>query len=243
MKLNSNLKLILNDVHVYDIEACHYQILNNLGFDLSGIDPNDKLGRNIQIGKMMKENERITSLLRTTTESIINDYILKNKIKDDEIVIRQYDGMLLTRLLENTNIGHIPLKRRRTFTKFISSIDRKKYIAIDNNFEVSIKGVSNRYKYIDKIYEKLCKIVELNKNSLFTHLQKIRDEILNSKDTNIFAIPKSNKKFIIFLKGYGELEVSKSTLKIMDPDDIDREKYFKYYIEPFTKSIVFELMR
>lgn len=243
MKLNSNLKLILRDIHVYDIEACHYRILDNLGFDLSNIDPKDKLGRNIQIGKMMKENPRITSLLRNTTESVISDYITKNNITEDEIVIRQYDGLLLTRLLENTNIGHIPLGRRKTFQIFISSIDRKKYIALDNNSEISIKGVANRYNYIDKTYLKLCKIVGFNKNSLFTHLQKIRDEILNSEDPNIFGIPNKNNKFIIFLQGYGELEVSKSTLKIMDTSDIDRERYFKYYIEPFTKSIVFEFVR
>lgn len=242
MKLNSNLKLILDNIYVYDIEACHYQILNNLGFDLSGIDPEDKIGRNIEIGKMMQKNSRITSLLRNTTESIINDYIVKNNIKEDEIVIRQYDGMLLTRTLEHTNIGHIPLECRKIFYKLISSIDRKKYIAIDNNFEVTIKGVPGRYEYIDNIYKKLCKIIDLNQDSLFTHLQKIRDKILNSKDAKIFGIPK-DEKFIIFLNGYGELEVSKSTLNIMDPDDIDRERYFKYYIEPFTKSIVFELVR
>lgn len=242
MKLNSNLKLILDDIHVYDIKACHYQILNNLGFDLSGIDPNDKIGRNIEIGKMMRKNPRITSLLRKTTESIINDYIVKNNITEDEIVIRQYDGMLLTRTLEHTNIGHMPLERRKTFQKLIASIDRKKYIAIDHNSNVTIKGVPGRYEYIDNIYKKLCKIVDHNKDSLFTHLQRIRDEILNSKNTKIFGIPKG-EKFIIFLNGYGELEVSKSTLNIMDPDDIDRERYFKYYIQPFTKSIVFELVR
>ena len=243
MKLNSNLKLILRDVHVYDIEACHYTILDNLGFDLSDIDPEDKLGRNIQIGKMMRENPRITYLLRNTTESIISDYITKNNIEDDDIVIRQYDGLLLMRLLHNTNIGHIPLGRRKTFQIFISSIDRKKYIAIDNNFEITIKGVANRYEYIDKTYMRLCKIVDLNKNSLFTHLQRIKDEILNSDDSSMFGIPTKNDKFIIFLQGYGELEVSKSTLKIMDTNDIDRERYFRYYIEPFTKSIVFELVR
>ena len=191
----------------------------------------------------MKENSRITSLLRNTTESIINDYIIKNNVTADDIVIRQYDGLLLTRLLENTNIGHIPLERRKTFQIFISAIDRTKYIALDNNQEVSIKGVPNRYGYIDTVYMKLCKIVDLNKNSLFNHLQKIRDEILNSKDSNIFAIPSKDKNFIIFLKGYGEIKVSKSTLKIMDTNDIDRERYFNYYIRPFTKSIVFELVR
>ncbi|MFW9871841.1 MAG: hypothetical protein ACFFG0_01980 [Candidatus Thorarchaeota archaeon] len=244
MKLNSNHKLILKDVHLYDIKACHYTILNNLGFDLTGIDPEDKIGRNIQIGKMMRGNPRLTSLLRKTTESVINDYIVKNNIKDDEIIIRQYDGMILTRTLENIDIGHIPLDRRKTFQIFISSINRDKYIALDNNFETIIKGVANRYKQIDDIYIRLCKIVDMtNKDSIFTNLQRVKDNLLNSNDPNLFGIPTKNKKYIIFLNGYGELEVSKSTLKIMDTNDIDRERYFKHYIEPFTKSIVFELVR
>jgi hypothetical protein len=192
---------------------------------------------------MMRENPRITSLLRSTTKSIINDYINKNNIEDDDIVIRQYDGLLLTRILQNTNIGHIPLERRKTFQVFISSIDRTKYIALDNNFEVSIKGVAYKYEAIDKIYERLCKLIGLNKNSLFTNLQKIKDEMLNSKNTELFGIPNKNKGFTIFLRGYGELEVSKSTLKIMETNDIDKERYFKYYIEPFTKSITFEYVR
>lgn len=244
MKLNNNLRLILRDVHVYDIEACHYTILNNLGFDLTGVDPEDKIGRNIHFGKMMRDNPKITHLLRNTTESIISDYISKNKIQDNEIVIRQYDGLLLTRMLTNTNIGHIPLERRNTFQIFISSIDRTKYIAYDNNFEVTIKGVANRYELMDQMYLKLCKIVMMgNKDSIFSNLQKIKDTILNSKDANLFGVPTKDDKVIIFLNGYGELEVSKSTLKIMDTNDIDRERYFKYYIEPFTKSTVFELVR
>ena len=78
MELNSNLPLIMRDLRVYDIEACHYTILKNKGYDLSHIDPEDKLGRNIMIGQMMRDNPRITSLLRTTTESIINDYIFNS---------------------------------------------------------------------------------------------------------------------------------------------------------------------
>ena len=59
----------------------------------------------------------------------------------------------------------------------------------------------------------------------------------------MFGIPVKTGKFNIFLLGYGELEVSQSTLKIMDTDDVDRERYFKFYIEPFTKSIVYENVR
>ena len=240
MEINKKLRLILRDVHVYDIEACHYTIMKSLGYNLDGIDPEDKIGRNIKIGQMMRENPRITSLLRTTTESVIDDYILRNNIEENDIVIRQYDGLILTRNLNETKVGHIPLERRKSYQKFIASIDRRKYIALDNNMEATIKGVPHRYEKIDQIYIRLCKITDMNKQSMFKHLQRIRDEIFTSTDADLFGIPTKNDKVTIFLKGYGELNISPSTLRIMDTNDIDRERYFKFYIEPFTKSIAFE---
>ena len=243
MKLNPNLPFIMKDVLIYDIEACHYTILKNKGYDLSHIDPEDKLGRNIMIGQMMRDNPRITSLLRNTTESIINDYININNVKDNEIVIRQYDGLLLTRQLHVTNIGHIPLGLRQVLRTFICSIDRKSYIAIDGNNEVKVKGVAFHYKAMDEIYKKLCLMIDVNKNSLFTHLQRLKDDFFKTENPELFGIPIKDGKFNIFLLGYGELEVSQSTLKIMDTDDVDREKYFEFYIEPFTKSIVYENVR
>lgn len=243
MQINKNLKLILRDIHLYDIKACHYTIMKNMGFNLDGVDLSDKIGRNIKFGLMMRENPRLTSLLRNTTEAVIDDYILKNNIKEDEIVIRQYDGMILTRLLQHTHIGHIPLERRMSYQKFIASIDRRKYLSLDNNFEVTIKGISHRYKKMDEIYIRICKILDFSKDRMFKHLQKIKDEIFYSEDPNLFGIPTNNNKVTIFLKGYGEVEISSSTLRIMDTEDIDRERYFKFYIEPFTKSIVFENVR
>jgi len=243
MELNPNLPLIMRDLRVYDIEACHYTILKNKGYDLSHIDPEDKLGRNIMIGQMMRDNPRITSLLRTTTESIINDYININNIEDDDIVIRQYDGLILRRKLDVTNIGHMPLELRQAFKIFISSIDRKAYIALDSNNELKVKGVSFKYKAMDVMYRELCLILDVTKASLFTRLQKLKDEFFETENPELFGIPVKNGKFNIFLLGYGELEVSHSTLKIMDTDDVDRERYFKFYIEPFTKSIVYENVR
>ena len=79
MQLNENLNLILKDIFLYDIEACHYTIMKNLGYDMSKIPYENKLERNTQIGKMMRENPRLTSILRKTTESTIDEYILKNK--------------------------------------------------------------------------------------------------------------------------------------------------------------------
>lgn len=243
MKINENLRLVMTHLYLYDIEACHYNIIKHLGMDMTELDENDKLGRNIQIGKMMRKNPRLTSVLRNTTRSIIDEYIRRNNIQDDEIVIRQYDGLILTRGLDETDIGEIPLKMRRFYQIFIASIDRTKYISLDGSFKTSIKGVPFRYPHMDMIYEKICKLNFGKKGAIFRGLQNIKDSFLTSDDAKLFGVPLKNGKFNIFLIRYGEMQVSEQTLKIMDPDDIDKERYFNFYITPFTKSIVYEFVR
>ena len=71
----------------------------------------------------------------------------------------------------------------------------------------------------------------------------MKDNLMTTRNKKLFGIPNKNGKMSIFLKEYGQVEISPSTLKIMDPEDIDREKYFEIYISPFTKSIVAEFVR
>lgn len=243
MKLNQNLKLILQNVYSYDISACHYNILKKYGFDLSGINREDKTQRNIQIGYMMRDNPRMTTLLRETTESLIQEYLDKNEIRDEELVIRQYDGFLVTRPLHTTKIGGMPLDLRNQFLVFVSSIKRTSYIAIDKDMQVKIKGVPYRYERMDEMYRKICKAAISGKETVFKNLQRIKDEIMTSKDPFLYGIPVGERKFNVFLKFYGEIEISEQVLKIMDLSDIDRSEYFKFYLDPFTKSIVYELVR
>jgi hypothetical protein len=243
MKINENLNLVLRDVYLYDIKACHYTILKNLGFDLSNINFENKLERNIQIGQMMKKNPRLTSLLRSTTRSMIDEYILRNKVEADEIILRQYDGLLLTRTLRETHLEKIPLNIRRHFEIFISSVDRTQYIAKDSQNKISIKGVPFRYTAMDNIYKQICNINFSNKTAIFKQLQKIKDSFLNSNDAKLFGIPIKENFYNVYLKKYGEIEISKQTLNIMDTDDVDKERYFNFYITPFTKSIVIEFVR
>jgi len=238
MQINPDLKLVMKEVYVYDIKGCHYTLMKMNGYDLEGIDANDKTGRNIAIGKMMQKNPRITEFLRSTTISLIDDYITANEIDDDDIVIRQYDGLLLTRLLHKNNLQQIPLNLRKTFDVFITSINRSMYIALDTTQKISIKGIPFRYNHMDQIYKKVCQLNFANKPELFKGLEKIKRFILDSNDVNLFAIPTKNDKLSIFLKGYGEMEVSPGTVKLVDTDEIDKQRYFNIYISPFTKSIV-----
>jgi hypothetical protein len=245
MEINKNSKLVLKDVHLYDIESCHYSIMQNLGLDLSGINKEDKTERNIQIGKMMRKNPKLTSLLRNTTRSIIDEYIRVNDLTEDDIILRQYDGILIhKKILRITDLKGIPLNIRKEFLVFISSIDRKKYLALDREMNVVIKGIPYRYDEMDEIYKRICRIVDsARKESIFRRLQEIKDYVMTTQNAKLFGIPVGDNKYNIYLKGYGQMEVMKATLKIMDPDDIDRDRYFNYYIAPFTKSIVVEFVR
>jgi len=194
------MTLIYHDVYLYDIEACHYTILKNMGYNLE-VDASDKLQRNIYIGKLMRGNPRLISLLRKTTISVIDDYLRENKVKEDEIVLRQYDGLILTRKL------------------------------------YQVKGVSHQYDKMNQVYHKLTQLTMLNREAIFRNLDKLKQSFFNNSDLHMFAIPIDDKRVKVL-----EVIISRSAIKLVSSEDIDKTKYFQYYIEPFTKSIVLEYL-
>lgn len=242
MQINLSFPLIIRDLNVYDIESCHYNILKSMNYDLGNIDENNKEERNIAIGKLMRDNPKLTPILRTTTESIIDELISRNNLKEDDIVLRQYDGLMTQKYLRDIDFGNIPLSLRKTFEVFISSYNRNMYIAKDGSGNVSIKGVPSRYDAMDLIYRKILQISFHNKQIIFKSLHKIKTFFDTTDNVKIFAIPKGDA-YRIYVRGFGEIEVTKPTLNLMDASDIQRDIYFKNYIQPFTKSIVIENVR
>jgi hypothetical protein len=190
---------------------------------------------------LMRDNPKLTSIIRSTTESIIDEYILRNKISNQDLIIRQYDGFITTKLLKENITQYLPIELRVIFSVFIISSDRTMFIATDGN-QISLKGISNRYDEIDKIYKKVLFINYANKESIFISLEDIKDEILNSTNPWLYCIPSGDKKFHVFLKQYGSFEISDTMVKIIDTNDIDKEKYFEYYLRPFFESIVIEFV-
>jgi len=239
MKITDKCKLFLRDIYLYDITSCHYSILENAGFDVSFLEKDNKKKRNIQIGMLMRDNSKYTSLLHNTTNSIINEYISINKLKDEEIVTRQYDGIIVTRPLNETSLT-IKLELQSNIMIFISSFKRNSYISFDGH-NASIKGVSNRYPAVDSLYHQFLSTTNfINKSSVFKQMQKLKDLFLKSDNPNLFCIPSGDDSFIVYLKEFGDIKISKQTSKILDTDDIDKEWYFNFYIKPFTQSLVLE---
>lgn len=236
MNINKDCNLILNDIYLYDISMCHYTILDQLGYSIDSIDKDDKVTRNIKIGYLMKDNPNLTSLLRMYTNSIVNEFVIRNDIKSGEIICHQYDGLLITRpaILYDQ---YINFGLREVYSNMIISDNRDSYIAINNYGKISIKGVADRYEYMDHFYSRILKINYSNKMSIFGSLQKIKDDILNSDDPELFCIPIKDK-YNIYLKRYGSVKISKTIVNMLDVDEIDKQFYFDTYIKSFFNSIV-----
>ena len=241
MNINKHCRLFLRDVYLYDITACHYTILQQMNIDVPNVDPNDKLQRNIQIGLMMRDNPSLTSLLRNVTISTVSEYLLRNNISDDDIIIRQYDGVIVTKLLKVTTDQFLPLDLQSTFQVFLISSDRTRYIAFDGQKNI-IKGVPYRYPGMDEMFGKILRLNYINKTAIFKGLQRIKDEIFESTDPSLFCIQKGENKYSVFLKTFGETEISETLADHMDTAEIDRNKYYDFYIRPFAESICLEFL-
>jgi len=241
MKIKDTFPLVLYNLYVYDIRSCHYTILEKLGIDLHEINKEDKEQRNISIGKMMRKNPNLTTILRTTTESIVDNCIRSNRLGDSEIVLKQYDGIITTRSLSKID-GDIPLELRRIFQVFISSYTRNMYIALDNLNRCVVKGVPNYYDKLEVYYKKLCNLASLPKKSLFVGLEELKERVLNEK-VSFYSIPKNGDKCTIITKNFGAITISKTALRLLDLEVIDRWYYFDTYFDPFVKSLVLSTMQ
>ena len=91
MEINKNCSLVLNTVYSYDISSCHMNILKRLGFNVTELQATDKVTRNIKIGLMEKENERLSNILRSITNSTINDYLNIYGIKLNPDILKKID--------------------------------------------------------------------------------------------------------------------------------------------------------
>ena len=238
MNINNNCNLVLSDVYLYDIHKCHYTILKRLGYNLDLIDEYDKITRNIQIGYLMK-NKQLTSMLRLITNSLVNEFIIRNNIKDDEIICRQYDGIIIIKPATLTN-QYIDFDLRDIYEFMIISINYDNYIAINDKKKIIIKGVPNRNEYIDSFLYRVLNINFASKISIFKSMFNIKNDIIYSESPELFCIPNSDDKYSVILKRYGTIKISETIVDMLDVDEIDRYAYFEIYIKPFFDSIVKE---
>jgi len=229
--------MFFRTVYVYDIEACHQNILRslNIEIDLKGLE---KLEKNIKIGKLQNIYPNLKDILRKITNSIIDVFKKENNVSEKEIIIQQYDGLISTRILKPMKVGNIKIFLREVYDYLIMShYNKTSYIAVNfSKNKYIFKGISNKYEEIEKYLTRLLNINFSDKSIIFEELKNIKENLINSQDIHDFIIIKDNENFLI-LKKYGVVKISSTIKKMIDLKDIDKERYFDYYLLPFTKTI------
>lgn len=234
--LNKDLDPIQENLFEYDFRACSYNILKNIGYDISKINFDDKIQRNIQIGLLQRENPAIKTFINSQMKSLIELYIRENKLNPEEIVWRQKDGFIITRVLEIDNIT-VELTFRDYVSKLISSMKRDKVLIIYGNNKIDIKGFSN--KPIDlSFFDLFLKIDFSNKKKILYGCDYIRELFFKSDNIKWFTRESKEKELTIPLKGDILLNVNKSMLSSIDPNDVDKKVIFEMYIYPFFQTLL-----
>jgi hypothetical protein len=208
--------------------------MQNNNYDFGDIDLNNKEERNIFIGKQQIKNKGLSQYLNDSIKELTDFYLQYNEIDDDDVIFRQKDGFILKRILPKNNL-YIEMKLRHMLSLLFIDIDRTKLIYFDECDNIYIKGVRHYYDSLKSVYSKFLTLNFYDKSVLSLQLQTIKNEFINSTDKLLFGINGDDIQYTFILK-------NGKSIRTYDPDfvdinEIDRIKYFNFYIKPFTDAI------
>ena len=236
MNINQTCPLVLQDLYFYDIKSCYYQLSEAANFNLEGIDKDNKVERNIALGMEQIDNPNFQKYLQETSESIIDYYLFENRLSVDEIILKQRDGFIITRLLDD-NSSVMKIDFREHVNWFIMTPDRTKYMTISDDIGVTVKGMPNQYTGIQKMYDKFKDLNFYNKKGLFRQLKSLKDGFFTSEDMDVFTIVKDGKKLIISRR-HGLLEIKPGLA--FSGRTVDKQKYYDLYLREFIDSLILQ---
>ena len=236
MIISNDCNLVLENLYYYDFRSCYYTILKSIGWDLSDIDFEIKRERNKQLGLLQKGNPQLAHFLIRSTTDLINLYISINKLKNNNIIIRQRDGFILNRKLNNMDTT-MPIELRGIVSKLIISMDRKKFLSITYDGVIEIKGIRGKTSNVS--FFELFKNLEFsNKKNLLNGLENIRKKILSSKNILWFSKEIDNDLYELPLVGGENIKINKSGLFLVDHTEIDKHLIWNNLIWPFVQSLI-----
>ena len=226
---------VYSDLFEYDFSACAYNILKNSGYDVSKINYFDKRIRNIQIGLLQRDNPYISGFISSSIENLVNFYLKENKILDEDIVLRQKDGLTLLKPMKNIDIT-MPMSFIGNISKLIFSVDRNKWLIIYSNGKVVPKGFSSLP--IDYSFFNFFKNLDYsNCRTLSRGMELIRKNIHASENKDWFCI-EDEDQVLVPMKNLGLVKFRKSVVYDIDINDVDKRFTWEDCIWPICRSLL-----
>jgi len=232
--ISNRCKLVLQDLYFYDFKSAYPRLLSSLGWNFEDVDLDNKAERNIFIGLSQRDNQNLSSYLMESVGQLLDFYLQENGVKEDEIIVTQRDGFILTRALHITDVM-MKLDFRGLINLIIMSPDRKKYLTISDS-GVDVKGMRNYYPALNTIYSQFGRLNFYNKTALFKQLERIKKEAQDNQDKK-FYMAEVDGKHIVQTKN-GVIEVGDE--RFFKLESVDKIKYFDHYFKEFFQSIMLE---
>jgi hypothetical protein len=240
--VNKDCPLVLSNLYEYDFQACVYNILKNLNWDLSGIDEFDKRSRNIKIGLLRRDNPALSNYLESTIVALIDYYLILNQIDTSDIILRLKDGLVLTKPMKRLN-DTMPLEFRGAISKLILSLDRRKWMKIYSNGNVVVKGVSSTLVNRE-MFNLFSKFDYTNKYNLVSSLEGLRRLVLKSNKDITWYLHKKGGDYIIPIVdvGYVKVDSRETCISKYSIDVVDRSYLWDEHIWEFVEPIIVDCL-
>jgi len=200
---------------------------------------NDKEKRNIRIGQLVT-NPLLNQFLISSTEALVNEFLNSNKIKEDDIILRNKDSVIINKLVDNQNSN---LTLRKVLNCIIFTINRKSYLLFYKDDGVERKGYLTEKELLDEsVYLLLKQVQYYNTKTLYSSIEKIRKIVYRRTNKSWFIVrDKIKKKLYVPLKNDTFLEIpNEKMIEEIATNSFDPNYIWEQHIWPFIESILFE---
>lgn len=184
---NDAYKFIINKfIYEYDIKQGNINILKRYNL-ISDDDYNymctlPKKERNRKIGLLQKRNKNIPKLLKEGFINTVNEFIVTNNLKNDNILAIKNDAVfIVNRIPLITKIDNVEFIRKNTYTLFNKILNLETfyyYNKLTNNEILDIKGINDN-------------IVDKHKNYIIDFISYIYYLVLIGQVSNAISVLRS----------------------------------------------------
>ena len=232
----------IGNIYEYDVKSCAYNILTKdiVKYDIVDykkileVKKNrfNKLKRNILIGKIQRDFKETKNLFTKYYEQIKLDFMEENNIKEEEVLFKTKDSLIITKVAEVLLINGYEFILKNKYTHMFKLKIQHRNITIFYNNEVqniSIKGLS---KFVDDDFgltNQLINLINLyfnekNLKSFFINVKRLRNYINN----NFVDLINDNDKVIIDLDNVS-IKTKKNNVPKHYLKQIRKEYFFVIY--------------
>ena len=174
----------------------------------------------------------VTEDSKLNVKKIIKTHLKKNNISGQDLIVLQNDGLILKKKITENKF----IKYRYSILRFISTVERNKFLIIKDDNEVVVKGIQD--KPVDISFYDLFRNIDFSgPKSIIEGIENLRSVIYRSKKIDWFSRKDEQEMYMIPTK-QGIIRLNSSSLDLIDPEDIDKSQMWENYIWPFCRSIL-----